>query len=427
MQELAQWLALAPRPPALKPEQQWHIFISYRSTNRAWVLQLYDILRHLEYEVFVDQYVLAASDHLRNSLEQGLTRSAAGILVWSTHTRDSRWCQDEYHAMESLKQNQGFNYVVAILDKVELPLWAQKYIYIDFSGQPEGPRGADLLRLLYGLWGQPLPPDAVKLATSVDEEFKKNLRAIGGALNTGDYQRLVQFAQSDTLSWQNSPVLGCKAAEALIGLKRYDEALGVLETLMARFPKAIRPLQLKGLALAQKGNWREAQTILADLEAAGDQDPETLGIYARTWMDRYQESKLLNHLRYARDLYVKAFKQNPLDYYTGINAASKSLLLQELDVANQYAAEVEKLVGQEPVTDDYWKTATVAEVQLLRRNYDKAAQLYQAAVIMEPEAHSVHESSWLQAKRLMEVLKPAPEDWQKVAGVFEHLVKSTNS
>ena len=58
---LQKWLDMAPKPAALDPSQHWHVFLSYRSVNRHWVLQLYDILRHVGYNVFLDQYVLSAA------------------------------------------------------------------------------------------------------------------------------------------------------------------------------------------------------------------------------------------------------------------------------------------------------------------------------------------------------------------------------
>ena len=128
---------------------------------------------------------------------------------------------------------------------------------------------------------------------------------------------------------------------------------------------------------------------------AGEQDPETLGIYARTWMDRYAESGEELHLRRSRDLYARAFENAPRDYYPGINAAAKSVLLGDLPAAEAHAARVEQLVGTAKRENDYWMTATAAEVQLIKRNYAVAAELYQAAVAMAPEERGSHESTWL--------------------------------
>lgn len=67
------------------------------------------------------------------------------------------------------------------------------------------------------------------------------------------------------------------------------------------------------------------------------------------------------------------------------------------------------------------RTATAAEVQLIKQNYSLAAELYAAAVSMAPEETGSHESTWLQARRLMEVLAPSPEEYNRIAKVFQHL------
>lgn len=104
----------------------------------------------------------------------------------------------------------------------------------------------------------------------------------------------------------------------------------LLEEVEKQFPRAIRPKQLRALALARRGQANDlgtAQELLATLYEKGERDPETLGIYGRTWMDRYVQSGDLNDLKESRKLYAQAFDAAPDDYYTGINAAAKSVLL----------------------------------------------------------------------------------------------------
>jgi len=86
-------------------------------------------------------------------------------------------------------------------------------------------------------------------------------------------------------------------------------------------PKAVRAKQLRGLALARSGETMKAQLVLGKLYAAGEIGPETLGILARTWMDRYNQTNEKTFLLKSRDLYRQAFEAFPSDYYTGINAA----------------------------------------------------------------------------------------------------------
>ena len=422
------WLDHAPEPFPLRDGQKWHVFLSYRSVHRPWVIQLYDVLRHLGYEVFLDQYVVRASDVLIDRLEEGLAQSASGVLIWSTATEDSEWCRREYRAMEMRHTDaEPFAYVVVKLDNVKLPPFAEQHVYVDFAEEREGPRGTGLLRLLYGLQAQPLPDAAVRLATEIDEEVLRSLAAIKAAIVNGDPERLLELSRTQTPAWVTSSLLGGEAARGLINLKRYDDALGVLEPIIARCPKSIRPVQLKGLALARKGDWRAAKTLLGELEAAGEQDPETLGIYARTWMDEYRATGNELALAKSRDLYARAFANDPRDIYTGINAAAKSVFLGELEAACAFAEQVEKLVGTARKEGDYWGTATVAEVQLIKKSYDQAAELYRAAVIMSPNEVGSHESTWAQARRLLEKLGAPPEAQQKVARAFAHLAPKPDS
>ena len=63
------WLDLAPKPGPLPAGKQWHVFLSYRSVNRPWVLALYDILNVLGYKIFLDQY--CSQRLLRSRLRSG--------------------------------------------------------------------------------------------------------------------------------------------------------------------------------------------------------------------------------------------------------------------------------------------------------------------------------------------------------------------
>lgn len=420
---LAQWLELAPGPPPLKEGQKWHVFLSYRSVHRPWAIQLHDILRHLGYEVFLDQYVLSANDNLVLKLGEGLAKSAAGVLIWSKATADSEWCQREYAAMVAREtRDKDFHFVVAKLDEGDVPELAALKIYQDFSEYREGPCGTGLLRLAYGLKNRPLSDEAIRFSESVDQDFRDSLFAIRGAREIGDSDALVQLAQSKTPAWTSSPLLRCQAAEGLISLKRYDAALELLTPLEEAFPRSIRPKQLKGLALRRKGNWKAAQEILSKLTVAGEMDPETMGIYAATWMDRYAAEGNELHLRKSRDLYAQAFLNAPSDSYVGINAAAKSVLLGDLEAGKRYAEQVEQLVGDKPKPGDYWVTATVAENQLMKGDYSKAAELYQAAVVIEPESLGSHETTWKQAQLLMDRLGTTPEHRARIGNAFKHLM-----
>jgi predicted Zn-dependent protease len=266
----------------------WHVFVSYRSTNRPWVLALYDILNGLGYKVFLDQYVLTAAAPLALSLGDALDSSESAILVWSGGYEDSEWCKQEASKLETMQnQKDGFRYVIARSDDSEIKGLAATKLWVDFSQQREGPSGTSLLSLLYGLEGEPLPEGAVKMAAKVDDEMREGLLDIKACRGIGDAAGLGALAATDNMAWKGSPMLMCAAAEGLIAMGKIPEAITVLDRAEEAFPKAVRPKQLRGLALARSGETIEAQRVLARLHAAGEIGPETLGIYARTWMDRY--------------------------------------------------------------------------------------------------------------------------------------------
>jgi tetratricopeptide (TPR) repeat protein len=411
--------ALAPRGPIKTGDDKWDVFLSYRSVSRPWVLRLYDQLRHLDYEVFMDQFVLTTSGGLNPQLEQNLERSATAVLIWSSRSEESQWCQDEYEALRGLEKNKPrFHYVVLRVDETELPLFAQAKLWIDFSTQPDGPTGTGLLRLLHGLHNKPLSDEAVRVAAAYDDAVHRALVKVSAARASGDADTLLELAKSDAPEWTTTPMLPCKAAEALIALKRPADAVSILDALMTRFPRSMRPQQLKGLALAQQGKWRAAQRVLGELHELGEKDSETLGILARTWRDRFAESGDPLHLRKARNLYKEAFEYTPSDYYAGVNAAANSVLLNELEPAERFAAAVEKLIGPEGRRGDYWASATAAEVQLIRRRFADAAKLYAAAVEDDPEAKGSHESTRAQARRLMDNLGPSAEERALIEKAF---------
>ena len=57
-------LQYAPAPRALGKDETWNVFLSYRSVDRPWVINLYDVLRSAGHKVFLDQVVLKAGDEL---------------------------------------------------------------------------------------------------------------------------------------------------------------------------------------------------------------------------------------------------------------------------------------------------------------------------------------------------------------------------
>lgn len=128
---------------------------------------------------------------------------------------------------------------------------------------------------------------------------------------------------------------------AMMFFLRLDDQLGDLKlALQLRVLAAeLVELGLPGVCLGS--------ALLGELFHEGHRDPETVGIYARTWTDCFAKSKDPRHLLHARDLYRAAFAAAPDDYYCGINAAAKSVMLgdDEVPAARELAGRLLKTLG----------------------------------------------------------------------------------
>ncbi|MBL0358259.1 MAG: toll/interleukin-1 receptor domain-containing protein [Chitinophagaceae bacterium] len=134
-----EWLQYAPQPMPLTDGYEWNVFLSYRSVNRTWVLNLYDVLTELGFKVFIDQCELIPGDMLISRLGNALKKSQAGVLIWSKVAADSQWVEQEYQRLETkATTNSAFKFVPVKLDATELPEFADSRIFIDFASYPDG-------------------------------------------------------------------------------------------------------------------------------------------------------------------------------------------------------------------------------------------------------------------------------------------------
>jgi TIR domain len=145
MAVVSEWLRYAPKPRALSGTDRWNVFLSYRSVNRAWVLNLYDVLRELGHKVFLDQTAVKPGDRLVQELQDALKTSQAGVLIWSSASQDSEWVEREYETLERLATDRkGFQFVPIRLDRAKLPPFAGNRIFLDFADYRDGPNGGEL-------------------------------------------------------------------------------------------------------------------------------------------------------------------------------------------------------------------------------------------------------------------------------------------
>jgi len=115
-------------------------------------------------------------------------------------------------------------------------------------------------------------------------------------------------------------------------------------------------------------------------------------------------------LERSRSLYEEGFNKVPTDTYTGINAASKSALLGEMDKAKTLAdqvlarlKEMETERGGGP-SEDYWERVTEPEALLIKGDWEQSVRLYHDARVAHQNEKGSIQSTATQVKRLLGVL-----------------------
>jgi TIR domain len=418
----AYWLKHCRKPRERGADLEWDVFVSYRSADRVWALALYDMLRQAGYKIFLDQFVLSAGGGLLQQLSDNLSKSASGVIVWSERAPDSEWVKREVAAMvdrhdETKNSGFPFHFVAAKLDTQALPSLLKGSLYIDFSSYPDGPTGAELVRLSSGLQGLGLEPDAVDRISEFEMSVREEPGILRALVASKQFDTIRARALEDTVPYTTSATLPGLAAQLLISGARYDDALAVLDRAQPLFRSSIRLRQMRGLALRRLGRTQEAIFELERLRADGHQDPETLGILAAALTTSWQKSGEADELERARDLYALAFERTPTDTYSGINAASKSALVGDMDQARSLAERVlgvlresAKLRKGQPA-DDYWERVTEPEALLLLGQFEAALKLYHSARIQhQAEVGSI--GSTANQLSLLVALPFVPDEWR---------------
>jgi hypothetical protein len=148
-------------------------------------------------------------------------------------------------------------------------------------------------------------------------------------------------------------------------------AYDVIREGLGHWPNDIRLRQLQGLALARSGATERANAVLQKLYAEGQTDEETLGMLGRTFKDLAAAAPISDQrtkfLRKAAEIYNEAYRASG-GYWSGINAATMSLLIGEkdraLEIANRVREECRKK-KPESGTDSYWRYAVLGEAALV--------------------------------------------------------------
>ena len=185
--------------------------------------------------------------------------------------------------------------------------------------------------------------------------------------------------------WSKDPYYYLRLGELADSLGQSMFAHDVLQEALGIFPDHVRLTQLYSLSLIKCGFLLTARDLLTALADKGYLDEETLGIlgrvYKEMWLIEGGGARDHPHLARSRDLYLDAFRRSR-GHYSGINAASLSLIMGDARRAERLAREVVGICAERwkhPAQRDYWIVATVAEANLVLGRQEQAAKYYGAA------------------------------------------------
>lgn len=193
------------------------------------------------------------------------------------------------------------------------------------------------------------------------------------------------WVSRDERLWSSDPYLYIRLGETADNLGQAMFAHDVLREGLAYFPDDLRLNQLYALSMIKCGFLEKARQLLSGLVIKGYRDEETLGILGRVYKDMWLISGRSltddTYLRKSRDLYLQAFRRSR-GYYSGINAASLSLMLGERERAERLARTVIGIcldLLKKPQNRDYWCLATVGEGFIVLGNNERSKRYFTLA------------------------------------------------
>ncbi|WP_447599806.1 TRAFs-binding domain-containing protein [Nitrospira sp. Nam80] len=387
-------------------EDEYHVFISYRSTDRKWADQLITRLEGIGFKVFIDHRELVPGTQLANTLQKALATCKSAVVIMSSGWLASPWCQEEGNVLLKRSiETPSFHVVPVRIDKSQPPAMWDGRFWLDFSDS-KLPEGHELRRLQFGLIGKTPPREdsienrVFKAETAATDEL---IREVKAAAATGPEKVYALWKKWREAEMPDGPA-NLYVAQLLISLAVPDRVIEVLK----HAQPGERADQLLALALAKTNDIDGAIQILRKLydRKKTETDSETGGILAGRYKQRWIKGSRTNNadLRASFEIYRETFERTK-DSYPGINAAAMAMELGDRGEMLRIAQQVlSSLQGARVEDFDHWKLATFGEVYLFLGDLDNAKKWYGKAVAYCPECHQDIAVMRRQARRNLEKL-----------------------
>ncbi|MEP6734902.1 MAG: TRAFs-binding domain-containing protein [Chryseolinea sp.] len=183
--------------------------------------------------------------------------------------------------------------------------------------------------------------------------------------------------------------------ENLIRLGHYARARNLAQELLTN-DADLKVKQLYALSLSKSGVPEAAQEYLEGVAATHPDDAETMGILGGIYKELFKKNQSSKFAIQSRDTYDKNF-QLTKNYYTGINAATMSMLAGNARRGKEIAQEVLTILKHSDT--DFWEAATQGEAFFILKDRAKSEDAYRRARAMAGtdwgKINSVYNQLWL--------------------------------
>jgi hypothetical protein len=190
--------------------------------------------------------------------------------------------------------------------------------------------------------------------------------------------------------------------ESLIKKAQYFQAHNLCIDLMNHDYQSLKLEQLYALTLARLGATDKAFSFLEPIYRRNNRDAETSGLMGRIYKDLWKKNREPKYAKLSRDIYLDNFREDN-KYYTGINAATMSLLIGETNLAIELANKI--IQNLDKVANDYWSLATLGEAYLITGLVQSSVSNYKKAFLLAANNYGDINSSYQQLLLILSAMK----------------------
>lgn len=261
--------------------------------------------------------------------------------------------------------------------------------------------------------------DKKPLFPARDEVLASLVHAIDDPEEREQLRQGLSPAQKEALA--RAPTAACVLAERWIESGALDQAKTLIDALGDLLKDELRFLQLMALHANRAKDGERTIALLRPKVSAGLQDEETMGILAGGYKRVWNKTQKPEALKESHRLYRSGFRAGKeASYYLGINAATTAFLLGDLKAAAELGGKVAAIIetqskpakklGRDPLREDYWLAATLAEAQLLAGQRDEAIKSY-AIAFSYPASDGRFDTTQANAEDIIRARGEAPIDF----------------